>query len=713
MIRINDILDKITEYHSDADLDIVERAYVYSARVHAGQVRLSGEPYLMHPLEVANILTDMRLDVVSIAAGILHDVLEDTHAEPEELGKLFGPEVLNIVSGVTKLSNMPTSSTQERQAENIRKMFLAMADDIRVILIKLADRLHNMRTLRFHSPERRRAIAQETLDIYVSIAARLGIYWIKTELEENAFKYINPEEYARIENLVAKSRAEREQYIETVRETLRKKLAAAGLKAEVLGRSKNYFSIHSKMQAQSLTFEQIYDLIAFRIILDTVSQCYEALGLIHSLWKPIDHKFKDYIGRPKPNMYQSLHTTVIGPVGERIEIQIRTWEMDRVAKSGIAAHWSYKEGHRIDDNISKKFAWIQDLVDNQEGFRDPGEFLENVRIDLFPDEVYVFTPRGDIRALPKGATPVDFAYLIHTEVGQKCVGAKVNGQMVSLPYELRTGDIVEIVTAKNHTPSKDWLKFVKTIKARSKIRQWIKAQEKERSISLGREMLEKAFRKEKLNFITLSKTDPMNAVVESLGVKTLDDLVANVGYGKVTPLQVLRPFMAKSQAEGSRASLLEKLISRVRKKKPRAGVLVKGLEDILIKFGKCCQPVPGDAIIGYITQGYGVTVHRASCVNALRTSPERQIEVEWSTESADRYPVKIQILSYDRVGLLADVVSSISKFGANILNASSETKETQMVESFFTINVADKEHLEKILSAVKKVKHVQDARRVG
>jgi len=713
MIRINDILDKITEYHSDADLGIVERAYVYSARVHAGQVRLSGEPYLMHPLEVANILTDMRLDVVSVTAGILHDVLEDTRAEPADLGKLFGPEVLNIVSGVTKLSNMPTSSTQERQAENIRKMFLAMADDIRVILIKLADRLHNMRTLRFHSPERRRAIAQETLDIYVSIAARLGIYWIKTELEENAFKYINPEEYARIENLVAKSRAEREQYIETVRETLRKKMAEAGLKAEVLGRSKNYFSIHSKMQAQSLTFEQIYDLIAFRIILDTVSQCYEALGLIHSLWKPIDHKFKDYIGRPKPNMYQSLHTTVIGPVGERIEIQIRTWEMDRVAKSGIAAHWSYKEGHRIDDNISKKFAWIQDLVDNQEGFRDPGEFLENVRIDLFPDEVYVFTPRGDIRALPKGATPVDFAYLIHTEVGQKCVGAKVNGQMVSLPYQLRTGDIVEIVTAKNHTPSKDWLKFVKTIKARSKIRQWIKAQEKERSISLGREMLEKAFRKEKLNFITLSKTDPMNAVVESLGVKTFDDLVANVGYGKVTPLQVLRPFMAKSQAEGSRASLLEKLISRVRKKKPRAGVLVKGLEDILIKFGKCCQPVPGDAIIGYITQGYGVTVHRASCVNALRMSPERQIEVEWSTETADRYPVKIQILSYDRVGLLADVVSSISKFGANILNASSETKETQMVESFFTINVADKEHLEKILSAVKKVKHVQDARRVG
>jgi GTP pyrophosphokinase len=432
------------------------------------------------------------------------------------------------------------------------------------------------------------------------------------------------------------------------------------------------------------------------------------------MWKPIDYKFKDYIGRPKPNMYQSLHTTVIGPVGERIEIQIRTVEMDRVAKSGIAAHWSYKEGGRIDENISQKFAWIQDLVENQESFRDPGEFLENVRIDLFPDEVYVFTPKGDIRALPRGATPVDFAYLIHTEVGHKCIGAKVNGQMVTLPYQLQTGDIVEIVTSKNHMPSKDWLKFVKTMKARSKIRQWIKSQEKERSISLGREILEKTFRKEKLNFVALSKTEKMGEVVEQLGVKTLEDLVANVGYGKLTPLQVLRPFTVRPPADDTfRESLMEKLMSRVRKKKPQAGVLVKGVEDILIKFGKCCQPVPGDAIIGYITQGYGVTVHRASCVNALRTNPERQISVEWNTASAETYPVKIQILSYDRVGLLADIVGSISKSGANILNASSETKENKMVESYFTINVGNKEHLEKILVFLKRVKQVQDARRVG
>jgi GTP pyrophosphokinase len=713
MIRINNILDKIADYCPDADLDVVERAYVYSARVHAGQVRLSGEPYLMHPLEVANILADMRLDTISVVSGLLHDVLEDTRAKSEELQKLFGPEVLGIVSGVTKLSLMPTSSSQERQAENIRKMFLAMADDIRVILIKLADRLHNMRTLRFHAPEKRKAIAQETLDIYAPLAARLGIYWIKNELEENSFKYLDPEEYARIELLVAKSRSEREQYIDTVRSTLHRKLEEANLKAEVLGRSKNFFSIYSKMKAQNLSFEQIYDLIAFRIILDTLPQCYEALGLIHSMWKPIDYKFKDYIGRPKPNMYQSLHTTVIGPVGERIEIQIRTWEMDRVAKSGIAAHWSYKEGRRIDENISKKFAWIQDLVENQETFRDPGEFLENVRLDLFPDEVYVFTPKGDIRALPKGSTPVDFAYLIHTEIGHKCVGAKVNGQMVSLPYQLQTGDIIEIVTAKNHTPSKDWLKFVKTIKARSKIRQWVKTQEKERSISLGREMLDKAFRKERLSFTTLSKSEKMNEVVEAQGVKTLDDLIANVGYGKVTPLQVLRPFTVKPESPDSRESILEKLMSRVRKKKPRAGVLVKGVEDILIKFGKCCQPVPGDPIIGYITQGYGVTVHRASCVNAMRSSPERQIDVEWNTESAESYPVKIQIISNDRLGLLADLVGNISKLGANILHASSDTKENKMVESHFTIGVTDTGHLERILSAMRRVKQVQDARRIG
>jgi guanosine-3',5'-bis(diphosphate) 3'-pyrophosphohydrolase len=713
LIRINDILDKVSDYAPDADLDIIERAYVYSARVHEGQVRLSGEPYLSHPLEVAGILAGMKLDPESLAAGILHDVIEDTAATPEEIKHLFGPVILQIVSGVSKLSSIPLSSSRARQAENIRKMILAMADDIRVILIKLADRLHNMRTLQFHNPNKRKEIAQETLDIYAAIAARLGIYWMKNELEETSFKYLQPDEYAKIDGLVSKSKTEREKYIETVKNYIEKQMDEANLKCEVLGRTKTFFSIYQKMIFQSLPFEEIYDIIAFRIILDTVPQCYEALGFIHSLWKPIDHKFKDYIGRPKPNMYQSLHTTVIGPFGERIEIQIRTWEMDQVAKSGIAAHWGYKEGKHIDENISRKFAWIQNLVENQENFRDPGEFLENVRIDLFPDEVYVFTPRGEVKTLPSGATPVDFAYLIHSEVGNQCTGAKVNGRMVPLPYELRTGDIVEIVTSKNHHPSKDWLKFVKTVKARSKIRHWIKVQEKERSITLGREMCEKAFRKERLNFNALVKSERMMAIVEQFGFKTVDDLIANVGYGKITPLQVLRKFAPKDEEEVIDESIFNKLMGRVRKKKFKNGVLVKGVDDILIKFGKCCQPVPGDPIIGYITRGYGVTVHRTNCVNALRMNPERQIEVEWNQDVTETYPVNIRIISQDRVGLLADVVGSISKFGANILNARTETQENKMVDSYFTISVEDTAHLEKILSAVKKVKLVQEVKRVG
>ena len=713
MIRVNDIIDKISEYHPEADLGLIERAYIYSARVHEGQVRLSGEPYLSHPLEVAGILTDMKLDVVSVVAGFLHDVIEDTHAVPEDIEKLFGPEVRHIVSGVTKLSSLTFHSSRARQAESLRKMFLAMADDIRVILIKLADRLHNMRTLQFHKANKRKAIAKETLDIYAPIAARLGIYWIKNELEESSFKFLQPDEFNRIQSLVAKSRTERNKYMQTVKDHIQKKMDATELRCEVLGRNKNYFSIFNKMVSQNLPFEEIYDIIAFRIVLDSISQCYEALGLIHSLWKPIDHKFKDYVARPKPNMYQSLHTTVVGPFGERIEIQIRTRDMDRVAKSGIAAHWSYKEGKRIDENISEKFAWIQDLVENQENFRDPGEFLENVRIDLFQDEVYVFTPRGEIKTLPYGATAVDFAYIIHTEVGNQCTGAKVNGQLVPLAYELKTGDIVDITTSKNHHPSKDWLKYVKTVKARSKIRHWIKTQEKDRSLSLGREMLEKAFRKEKLNFNALAKTEEMAKVGAFFGFKAVDDLVANVGYGKITPLQVVRKIAPQQEPEADQDSIFNKLVGRVvRKKRLKDGVLVKGVDDILIRFGKCCQPVPGDPIIGYITRGYGVTVHRTTCVNALRMTPERQIEVQWNQEVSETYPVKIQIVSHDRVGLLADVVGNISKYGANILNASSETRDNKMVDSYFTIGIEDTNHLERILSAVRKVKLVQDVKRI-
>lgn len=713
MIRINDIIDKITRYYPEADLDAIDRAYIFSARVHDGQVRLSGEPYLSHPLEVAGILTDMKLDVVSVAAGLLHDVVEDTHATLEEIEAMFGKEITHIVSGVTKLSVLPfKNSSQARQAESIRKMILAMADDIRVVLIKLADRLHNMRTLKFHSDQKRAKIAQETLDIYSPLAGRLGIYWIKKELEDTSFMYLQPDEYSKIEYLINQDKEEGEKYIETVKTIIKKKMDEHHLNCEVLGRYKYFYSIYKKMISQNLEFEEVYDITAFRIILDTIPQCYEALGVTHSLWKPVPKKFKDYISVPKSNMYQSLHTTVIGPFGERIEIQIRTREMDHVAKSGIAAHWSYKEGLRFDEKSNKTFSWIQNLVENQENFKDPDEFLENVRIDLFPDEVYAFTPRGEIKTVPSGATPVDFAYLIHTEVGNQCTGAKVNGRIVPLQYELKTGDTVEIITSKKHNPSKDWLNFVKTVKARSKIRQWIKIQEKERSITLGREMCEKAFRKHRLNFNTLLKSEEMEKVVEHFGFKTVDDLIASIGYGKITPLQIIRKVAPKSDEKEEHESILNKIIGRVRKKKPKTGVVVRGVDDILIKFGKCCQPVPGDPITGYITRGFGVTVHRASCVNALKMSPERQIDVEWNVDIADTYPVKIRIRSYDRVGLLADITANISKNGANIISANTETLGSKIVHSFFTITVEDTDHLKKILSSVRKIKHIQEVRRI-
>jgi len=712
MIRISDIIDKVSEHNPAADIDIIDRAYIYSARVHDGQMRLSGEPYLSHPLEVAGILADMKLDPVSIAAGLLHDVIEDTHSTPEEIKEMFGQEVVHIVSGVTKISVLSFDSSQARQAESIRKMILAMADDIRVILIKLADRLHNMRTLQFQKESKRKRIAQETLDIYVPLASRLGIYWIKNELGDISFKYLYPEEYSNIEKLISKDKKESDKYIEKVKNFIKKKMDEENLKCKILGRYKNIFSIYQKMVKQNLPFEEVYDIIAFRIILDTISDCYKALGLIHSLWKPVPKKIKDYIASPKPNMYRALHTTVIGPFGERIEIQIRTWDMDKVAKSGIAAHWSYKEGKDVDESISKKFAWIQNLVENQASFRNPDEFLENVRIDLFPDEIYVFTPQGEIKSLPRGATPVDFAYQIHTEVGGQCTGAKVNGRIVPLKHELQTGNIVDIITTKNHHPSKDWLNFVKTVKARSRIRQWIKTQEKDRSITLGREMCEKTFRKYRHNFHELLKSEDMDRVVEHFGFKTTDDLITSVGYGKITPLQIIRKIVPKPETEEDHESIFNKIIGRVRKKKPRAGVIVKGVDDILIRFGKCCQPVPGDAITGYITIGHGVTVHRTSCINALKMNPERQIDIEWNKDVTETYPVKICVSSSDRVGLLADIAANISKSGANILNANTEIRENRIVDSFFTLAVEDVEHLDRVVSAIKKVKLVHDVKRV-
>jgi guanosine-3',5'-bis(diphosphate) 3'-pyrophosphohydrolase len=713
MIRITDILDSLSADDPDADLDLVERAYIYSARIHEGQVRLSGEPYLSHPLEVAGLLTNMKLGPVSVAAGLLHDTLEDTKATMEDLNRLFGPQVAHIVEGVTKLSGLAFRSHEDRQAESIRKMILAMADDIRVILIKLCDRLHNMRTLQFQKEQKQIKIAQETLDIYAPLANRLGIYWIKTELEDIAFMYLFPHQYRDIANHVAKKKDEQEEYITTIRKNIETKMEEADLPCEVQGRHKHFYGIYQKMMHQGVDFEEVYDILAFRIILDTIPQCYQAIGVIHSIWKPIAKRFKDFIGMPKPNMYQSLHTTVIGPFGEPVEIQIRTKEMDRVANDGIAAHWRYKEESGFDEKTGAAFAWLRKLVEEQKNIKDPDEFMESVQVELFPDEVYVFTPQGDVLAFPKGATPVDFAYAIHTEVGHQCSGAKVDGRMVPLKYELKTGQRVEIITSPNHQPSKDWLNFVKTTKARTRVRQHIKAREREQSMMLGREMCDKLLRKYHVTLNKYLKSGEIEKAVKEFGYKTADDLIAGVGYGKVTPLQVARHLLPKTEIEEAKETIVTKLKERIRGKKAKSGILVKGIDDVLVRFAKCCTPLPGDPVVGYITRGQGITAHRTSCPHALNMDRERRIELQWAPEIGELYPVRIHVLCDDKMGLLAHITAAISEAEANILDATVKTRADRRADCYFTISVSGADHLDKVIKALKNTKHVLKVTRLA
>ncbi len=715
MIRITEIIDKIYEYNPDADVHLIDQAYIYAARAHKDHVRLSGEPYLSHPLEVANILADMKMDVESIAAALLHDVIEDTPATKADIEALFGPSVAHIVEGVTKLSKLPTANKATRQAESLRKMILAMADDIRVILIKLADRLHNMRTLHYHpKAEKKAAIAQETLDIYAPIAARLGIFRMKHELEDIGFYYTLREEYDRIDGLVNRAKKEKDNYITRMQHLLEKKMKEMDLPCKIKGRFKQPYSIYQKMLSQRLPFKQIYDIIAFRIILDSIPQCYAAMGAVHAMFKPIDYKIKDYIAKPKPNMYQSIHTTVIGPRGERVEIQIRTKEMDRTAESGIAAHWSYKEGQCIDTDTSRVYAWIRTLVENQEDSHDPDEFLENVRIDLSPKEIHVFTPQGDIKTLPKGATPVDFAYAIHTEVGAACTGTRVNRQLVPLSHVLKNGDTVEIMTTKGHHPSPDWLNFVKTVKAKTRIRAWIKERERERAIALGRVMCEKLFRKKQVNFKEMVNAGKIGEAAKEYGFKTTDDLIAHVGFLKITPLQLLNRIMPEEQSSSVEADFLEKLASKdtSQSRKNEIGIEVEGMDGILVKFSKCCNPLPGDPITGYITRGQGVSVHRKNCLNMLKMSPDRQIHVKWNNRESDRYRVGIKVQAQDRSGLLADITSTITKANSNILGANTATSEEGVASFRFTIMVENSHHLAKVMSQVKKVKNVSNVKRI-
>ena len=712
MIRLTDILEKMSRYLPEADLSLIEKAYVFSAKVHQGQVRLSGEPYLIHPLEVAAILAEMKMDIATVASGLLHDTVEDTHATLDQIKLTFGPEIAALVDGLTKISKISLATREEQQAENFRKMLLAMAKDIRIVMIKLADRLHNMRTLQHLPGETQLKIAQETLDIYAPVANRLGIDRIKTELEDLSFVYLYPEEYRRLAREIAWKKEEREKYIQEVSSIISEKVSSYGLVGKVSGRPKHFYSIFRKMKAQNLEFEQVYDVIAFRIILDTVKDCYEALGIIHSLWKPVPGRFKDYIAMPKGNGYQSLHTTVIGPYGERVEIQIRTEEMNRTAEEGIAAHWQYKEGKAIPTKDSKQFAWFRQLLEWQQDLRDPREFLETVKIDLFPDEVYVFTPKGDVKQFPIGSTPVDFAYSIHTQVGQQCVGAKVNGKIVPLRYQLKNGDIIEIVTAPGHQPSKDWLKFVKTSRARTKIRQWIKAEARERSVDLGKEMCEREFKKYHLDFGKLLKSEDMKKIATDLSFQSIEDLMAEVGYGNISSTQIIGKLIPaeKLEKEKKEESRLKRLAQKLRREP--SGIQVRGIQDMMVRFAKCCNPLPGDAITGYITRGRGVTVHTTDCPNILGSDPQRVIAVSWNLQEKAIHTVRARVTCNDRKGLLAEISSALASSEVNIVRADIATTEDKKAICNFELEVHDLKHLQNAFRALTKLKSVLKVERL-
>lgn len=713
MIRLNDITSQLKSYHPKADIGLVEKAYVYSAKVHQGQVRLSGEPYLSHPLDVAHLLTRMKMDVISVVAGLLHDTLEDTDAELSEIERLFGRETANIVDGVTKISKMQFTSHEERQAENMRKMILAMATDIRVIMVKLSDRLHNMQTLGYQPLEKQKSIARETLDIYAPLAGRMGIYWLKSDLEDLALYYLEPEIYEKIKTGVAERRGASEKFTREIKELLSKKLTESGIDVTIKGRHKHFYSIYNKMKDQNLHVNQVYDILAFRVIVHTLKDCYEVLGLIHAMWKPVSGRFKDYISVPKVNMYQSLHTTVIGPLGQRMEVQIRTWGMDKLAEEGIASHWKYKEGLAASKTDETQFSWLRQLLEWQKNLQDPKEFLESVRMDLFPNEVYVFTPKGEVKEFPKGATPVDFAYSIHSEIGEKCVGARVNEKMVPLRYRLRNGDIVEIIKSNKQHPSKDWLEFVKTPRAKTKIRQWIRNEERDESINFGREMLEKGLGQSHLTLPNIMKSEQISSVAKDLSFHSVQDLLANIGYGKLSANQVIGRLKPKlGIVEGKPSGIVSKMVSRIKRKKSTHGIKVKGLDDMLVRFANCCHPLPGEHVIGFITRGRGVTIHKYNCRHAVDADPERLVEVLWEPSEQEVYLARLKVTSIDKKGILADTSSIMAQKDANIIQAEINTTMDKKGVSLFTIEVGNYEQLEDIMAAIKKIKNVLIVERV-
>ncbi len=710
-VRFEDIQEKVASYHPEADLDLLRRAYVFTAMAHKDQVRSSGEPYLTHPLHVAYILAELRLDVTSVVSGLLHDVLEDTLTTRESLEDYFGSEVAHVVEGLSKISRIRFTSEEEQQAENFRKMLLAMVDDIRVLLVKLADRLHNMRTLEHLPPAKQERIAKETLEIYAPLANRLGMGKIKTELEDLSLKYLEPAAYELICRQLDEQTRLKEDYITDIRRTLEEKLRESGIAAEITGRVKHLYSIFRKMQAQGIDVDRVYDYVAFRIITDSVKSCYAALGIIHGQpgWRPVPGRFKDYIAMPKPNFYQSLHTSLMTGLGHPFEVQIRTQEMHEVAEHGIAAHWKYKEGRAVDAQEERRFQWMRRLLDWQEEVKDAREFLRTVKIDLYPEEVYTFTPRGEVKAFPRGATAIDFAYAIHTEIGHHCSGARVNGRIVPIKSELKNGDVVEILTTPAQHPSRDWLSYVRTSHARHKIRHWLNAQERQRSLDLGRAMLEREARRHRISLKALGALPGLVAALKALGCESLDDFCVQIGYGRSTPQQLLGsllPAADSSEAETVPARALRKA-GTARGPKVRVG----GAGDLMLTLARCCRPIRGDAIVGYITLGKGVSVHTESCPNLqnLMFDPHRRIEVTWETGQGETYEATLVAHTEDRPGMLARLTSLIADEQTNIRDVSARSARDGSARIAITLDVRDLSQLDGIVA---KIRNVPGVRRV-
>ena len=721
MIRFEDLQAKVRAYSPDADVELLRKACVFSAFEHRGQVRHSGEPYLVHPMAVADVLADMKLDVAAVAAGLLHDVVEDTLTTIERIHELFGAEVAHLVEGVTKISAIRFSSSEERQAENFRKMLLAMVDDIRVMLVKLADRLHNMRTLNHLPEERRTLIAQETRDIYAPIANRLGMSKLKNELEELSFRYLEPQSYEALRARVEAKRRAAEGLIEQLKATIERKLRDQGVPLiEIDDRIKCLWSISQKLKRQKIEVEQVYDFIALRLVTQSVRDCYAALGIIHQTWSPVPGRIKDFIAMPRPNGYQSLHTSVISEHGTPFEVQIRTQEMHRMAEEGIASHWKYKEGRVGDHKDERYFQWMRQLLEYQQEARDPQEFIQSLKVDLYPDEVYTFTPKGQVRAFPLGATPIDFAYSIHTDVGHQCVGARVNGKMVPLRAHLKNGDIVEIVTTAGHKPSREWLNFVVTSHARYKIRHLIRLEERARAVDLGRKVLEKEARRYDVSLRGLQESEPFARVLTDVGAKTPDDLFAQIGYGTLAAKQVLGKLVPTERLhekapEGPITAAVKRAFGAGEEK-----IKVRGSDDLLVFRARCCNPILGEKIVGYITRGKGVSVHSVACPNVvnLMYDPERRIDVEWdkarSREGAASYTVRLTIEVEDRKGLLAAVSAKIADINTNItdLEARSGVND-QRARIDLTVEIGDLKHLEKVIKSLKSVSGVLDVERAG